>query len=106
MGIMVYNRYLRKDWHPADRNRQVTLSHWVDAVDYVCQLTGSVAYVGLGSDIDGGYSSRALPMAIDTSSDLWMLRRSLLERGFSDAETAAILGGNMLRKLDESLPDG
>jgi len=106
MGIMVYNQFLRKDWHPRDRNRQVSVAHWADAVDYVCQLTGSVAHVGLGSDIDGGYPYRALPTEIDTSSDLWLLRRSLLERGFSETDAAAILGGNMLRKLNESLPDG
>ena len=34
MGIMVYNRFLRKDWHPSDPKRRVTVSHWVDAVDY------------------------------------------------------------------------
>lgn len=106
MGIMVYNRFLRKDWHPADRKREVNLGHWVNAVDYVCQLTGSVAHVGLGSDIDGGYPYRALPKEIDTSCDLWLLRRSLLERGFSETEAAAIMGGNMLRKLKECLPDG
>ena len=106
MGIMVYNQHLRKDWHPGDRHRQVSVSHWVDAVDYVCQLTGSVAHVGLGSDIDGGYPYRALPSEIDTSSDLWLLRRALLERGFAEADAAAILAGNMLRKLKESLPKG
>ena len=106
MGVMVYNRFLRKDWHPADRNREVRLAHWVDAVDYICQLTGSVAHVGLGSDIDGGYAYRALPAEIDTSSDLWLLRRLLLERGFSETEAAAILGGNMLRKLKACLPNG
>ena len=106
MGIMVYNRFLRNDWHPADRKRGVSLAHWVDAVDYVCQLTGSVAHVGLGSDIDGGYPYRALPSEIDTSCDLWLLRRLLLERGFSETETEAILGGNMLRKLKECLPNG
>ena len=106
MGLMVYNRHLRRDWHPRDRKRQVSVSHWVDAVDYVCQLTGSVAHVGLGSDIDGGYGTHALPMEIDGASDLWRLRRALLDRGFSEADAAAILGGNMLRKLHESLPDG
>ena len=106
IGIMVYNRHLRRDWHPGDRNRQVSLSHWVDAVDYVCQLTGSVAHVGLGSDIDGGYPYHALPIEVDTSSDLWLLRRLLLARGFSETEAAAILSGNMLRKLQETLPDG
>ncbi|MCY3867753.1 MAG: membrane dipeptidase [Chloroflexi bacterium] len=106
MGIMVYNRFLRNDWHPGDRKRGVNLAHWVDAVDYVCQLTGSVDHVGLGSDIDGGYPYRALPSELDTSCDLWLLRRTLLERGFSETETAAILGGNMLRKLKECLPNG
>lgn len=106
VGIMVYNRFLRNDWHPGDRKREVSLSHWVDAVDYVCQLTGSVAHVGLGSDIDGGYPYRALPTDIDTSSDLWLLCRLLVERGFSEAEAEAILGGNMLRKLRECLPNG
>ena len=106
MGVMVYNRFLRKDWHPSDPKRGVTMSHWVDAVDYVCQLTGSIAHVGLGSDIDGGYEYRSLPLEVDTSSDLWLLRRALLERGFAQDDVAAILGGNMLRKLKASLPDG
>ena len=106
IGIMVYNRFLRRDWHPGDRRRQATLAHWVDAVDYVCQLTGSVAHVGLGSDIDGGYPYHALPLELDTASDLWLLKRALLARGFAEAEATAILGGNMLRKLNESLPDG
>jgi membrane dipeptidase len=105
VGIMVYNQFLRLDWHPSDPKRRVTVSHWVDAVDYVCQLTGSIAHVGLGSNIDGGYPYRALPVEIDTSSDLWLLRQKLLERGFGEAEVEAILSGNMLRKLYETLPD-
>ena len=106
MGIMVYNQFLRKDWHPSDPKRRVTVSHWADVVDYVCQLTGSIDHVGLGSDIDGGYVYNSLPDEIDTSSDLWLLRSALLKRGFSESDAAAILGGNMLRKLQESLPDG
>ena len=92
IGIMVYNGYLRRDWHPTDPKRRVTISHWVDAVDYVCQLTGSAAHVGLGSNIDGGYSLSSLPDELDTSSDLWLLRAALLERGFSTDEAGAILG--------------
>ena len=106
MGIMLYNRYLRRDWHPADPKDHVTLSRWVDAVDYVCQLTGSVANVGLGSDIDGGYAFSQLPAELDSSSDLFLLGRLLRERGFTEDEAAMILGGNMLRKLRETLPDG
>ncbi len=106
LGIMLYNRFLKKSWHPSDRKDSVTLAHWVDAVDHVCQVTGSAEFVGLGSDIDGGYAYSALPSAVDTSSDLWLLRRALLARGFSLEQAAAILGGNMLRVLRESLADG
>lgn len=106
IGLMMYNRFLRRDWHPGDPKRRAALSHWVDAVDYVCQLTGSVDHVGLGSNIDGGFPHQALPAEIDTSCDLWLLRRKLRERGFDEAQAGAILSGNMLRKLKESLPDG
>ena len=106
LGIMLYNGCLRRDWHASDPKRRVTLSHWVDAVDYVCQITGSAAHVGLGSDIDRGYAYHELPAEIDTSSDFWLLEERLRERGFSQDDVAAILRGNMLRKLRETLPEG
>ncbi len=106
LGILLYNRLLRRDWHPSDPKRRVSIQHWVEVVDHVCQLVGSAAHVGLGSDIDGGYAYSSLPAEMDTSCDLWLLREALAERGFSDDEVAGILGGNMLRKLRESLADG
>ena len=106
MGIMVYNRYLRRDWHHSDAQRRVGLRHWVDAVDYVCQLTGSAAHVGLGSDIDGGYAYSAFPEEIDSAADLWQLGACLDRRGFSAADVEAILAGNHIRKLKEALPIG
>lgn len=106
MGIMMYNRYLRRDWYASDPKRGVTLSHWADAVDYVCQLTGSARHVGLGSDIDAGYAYDELPIDLDTSSELWLLEGQLRDQGFSEADAELILGGNMLRKLRETLPSG
>ncbi len=106
IGVMVYNRYLRRDWHPSDPNRRARLSHWADAVDYICQLAGSAAHVGLGSDIDGGYAYTCFPREVDTSADLWQLADCLGARGFAEDDVEAILGGNHIRKLKESLPDG
>ncbi|MCY4537056.1 MAG: membrane dipeptidase [Chloroflexi bacterium] len=106
IGIMVYNRYLRRDWRHSDPNRRVSLDHWAHAVDYVCQLTGSAAHAGLGSDIDGGYAYTSFPEELDTSADLWQLGDSLRARGFGADDVEAILGGNHLRKLKEALPDG
>lgn len=104
MGIMMYNRYLRKDWHHTNPKRKVTLEHVVDVIDYVCQLTGSANHVGIGSDLDGGYAYRSVPEEIDTSTDLWLLKDKLHQRGFSVADIQAILSGNMLRQLEISLP--
>ena len=104
MGIMMYNRYLRKDWHHTDPKRKVTLDHVADVIDYVCQLTGSVRHVGIGSDIDGGYAYRSLPEEIDSSTDLWLLKDKLAARGFSADDVEVILAGNMLRMLQQTLP--
>lgn len=103
MGIMMYNRYLRKNWHHTDPKRKVTLDHVIDVIDYVCQLTGSAHHVGIGSDLDGGYAYRSVPEELDSSTDLWLLKDKLGERGFSPADVEAILAGNMLRVLRLSL---
>lgn len=105
MGIMMYNRYLRKDWHYTDPKRDVTLQHVAHVIDYVCQLTGSARHVGIGSDLDGSYAYRSVPEAVDSSTDLWRLKDVLVEHGFSDDDVNAILSGNMLRKLRETLTD-
>ncbi len=105
IGIMVYNQYLRRDWHHSDPNRQVSLAHWAEVVDYVCQLTGSADHVGLGSDIDGGYAYGGFPQEVDTAADLWQLSGCLRERGFAADDIKAVLSGNHLRKLKAALPD-
>ena len=79
------------------------LSRVLDVIDHVCQVTGSAAHVGLGSDFDGGFGTEAIPAELDTVADLWQLKEGLEGRGFAANDVAAILGGNMLRKLRESL---
>lgn len=103
MGIMVYNGFLDRSWSPTDRKHKVTLSAVVDVIDYVCQLTGSAAHVGLGSDLDGGFGAESIPDELDTVGDLLQIGTALKQRGFDDGDIEAILGGNMLRKLRQSL---
>lgn len=104
MGIVMSNHFLNGEWRRSDGKNAVTLTRVVDAIDHVCQLTGSAAHVGIGSDFDGGFGAESIPLEFDTVADLWQLRDALSERGFSQDNVAAILGGNMLRKLRESLP--
>jgi membrane dipeptidase len=71
----------------------------VDAIDTVCELTGDVRHVGLGTDFDGSQGAESAPTELDTIADLPRLGDALSARGYADAEVAAILGGNWLRVL-------
>jgi membrane dipeptidase len=104
MGIVLYNRFLSNDWVKGDRKDQVTLSTVLDAIEHVCQLTGSAAHVGIGSDFDGGFGAESIPAGLETVTDLLAIGTGLSERGFSPADVEAVLSGNMLRKLRQALP--
>jgi membrane dipeptidase len=104
MGIVPANAFLKKGWVYGDPSDAVTLDTVAAAIDYVCQLTGSARYVGIGSDIDGGFGAESFPFGMDTVTDLWLLKNSLAERGYTPEDIRAILGGNFLRKMRECLP--
>lgn len=104
IGVLPYNAFLSDDWRKGDPKQNVPFNTVVDAIDYICQLTGSAAHVGIGSDFDGGFGADSAPEGIDTVADLRLLDKALHERGYSDDDVRAILGGNMLRKLRQSLP--
>lgn len=102
MGVVLFNAFLSDTW---DRRERLPFSIVPDVIDYICQLTGSAAHVGLGSDFDGGFGVESVPQGIDTLTDLLTIGDALRARGYSNDDIAAILGGNMLRKLREALPE-
>jgi membrane dipeptidase len=102
MGVVMYNAFLSNDW---DRRERLPFDVVPDVIDYVCQLTGSAAHVGLGSDFDGGFGVESVPQGIDTLADLLAVGDALRGRGYEESDIAAILSGNMLRKLREALPE-
>jgi membrane dipeptidase len=104
MGVVMYNGFLTNGYKAGDP--RPPLSIILDVVDYVCQVTGSAAHVGLGSDFDGGFGVDSIPEGLETVGDLWNLGPALRARGFSEGDVAAVLGGNMLRKLRQALPAG
>jgi membrane dipeptidase len=73
------------------------LDDTVRAMRYVADLVG-IEHVALGSDFDGAGAT------VVDSSGLAMLTEALLREGFSEAEIAAIMGGNALRVFRETLP--
>lgn len=70
----------------------------VDAIEHVIEV-GGLETAALGSDYDG-----ATTVAWDTS-DIAVITQELRDRGHSDEDIAAIMGGNTLRVLREVLPD-
>lgn len=103
MGVVLYNRFLRTGWVKSDGKHAITMSTVIDAIDYICQITGSAKHAGIGSDFDGGFGVESTPAEFDTVSDLWQIGDALRDRGYVEDDIADILGGNMLRKLRESL---
>lgn len=104
MGIVLYNRFLSNDWRGGDPKSHIPLTVVADAIDYVCQLTGSATHVGIGSDFDGGFGTESIPEGLDTVTDLMNIGTLLGARGYSQSNIDAILSGNMLRKLRQALP--
>jgi membrane dipeptidase len=104
IGTVLFNAFLKDGYSKTDSKDSVPFETVILAIDYVCQLTGSARHAGIGSDFDGGFGSQHIPAGFDTVADLAKVGAGLTARGYSDADVAAILGGNMLRKLREALP--
>lgn len=103
MGIVLYNRFLSDSWSRDDP--RLPLSIVADAIDHVCQLTGNAHHAGIGSDFDGGFGAEQLPEGLETSGDLYLIADLLRERGYVEADIEAIMGGNFINKLRQTLPD-
>lgn len=103
-GAVLFNPFIKKGWTRTDRKADVRLADYIAMIDYVCQLTGNSRYVGIGSDIDGGFGSEAMPAEIDTTSDFVKIAYALQERGYNQEDIENIMGGNFLRKIREALP--
>jgi membrane dipeptidase len=95
VGIVLFNPFLAEG--PA------TLDTVVAHVDHVVQLVGP-EHVGIGSDLDGGFTTDQAPAGIHTVADLPRIGEALAARGYADAAIASVLGGNWLRVLRQALP--
>ena len=105
IGLVLGNRFLKDGWEPSRGREAVTLSDVATGIDYICQMLGDAAYVGLGSDFDGGFGLDKVPQGLDSAADLRLIGESLATRGYNQKDIAGILGENWLRFLQRALPE-
>ncbi len=68
----------------------------VDHIDHAAKLVGA-DHVGLGSDFDGA----DMPYGMEDVSGLPKITQALLERGYTPDQVRGILGGNLLRVMEQ-----
>ena len=76
------------------------LSMLLDHLDYIVKLIG-VDHVGLGSDFDGINSA---PQQLDDVTNMPLITKELLKRGYSKKDIRKILGENFLRIFEANKP--
>jgi len=99
--IMMQNSYVR-----GVSKNEATLERAVDQICHVRDLAnGSVANVGLGTDLDGGYGCEQTPADLNKYRDIQKLVPMMLARGFNEEQVQAVFFGNWLRFFIDALPD-
>ncbi|HLK04100.1 MAG TPA: dipeptidase [Candidatus Acidoferrum sp.] len=69
----------------------------VEHIDHVVKLAGA-DHVGLGSDFDGAN----MPEGMDDCTHLPQITDALMRKGYSDGDIRKILGGNILRVMEQA----
>ena len=105
IGLVPMNAFLKTGWQKSAGRQDVSVERLVVQIDYICQLAGDARHAGLGSDFDGGFGLQSVPSELDTIADLQILAPRLAQKGYTGEDIAAILGGNWLRMLQDTLPE-
>src|SRR3989454_3977721 len=68
----------------------------IEHIDHAVKIAGA-DHVGLGSDFDGA----TMPLGMEDASKLPKITDALLKKGYSEADVQKILGGNILRVMEQ-----
>src|SRR5271169_1609178 len=69
----------------------------IDHIDHAVKLVGA-DHVGLGSDFDGA----SMPDGMEDCTHLPQITEALMRKGYSDDDIRKILGGNLLRVMEQT----
>jgi membrane dipeptidase len=95
LGVSFYQHHLRK-------SGRASLEDVVRHIVHLSRAAGGPEYLGLGTDLDGGFDSRYAPL-----TDLVELRDLpvRLRKHFSRAQIEGMMGANWIEFLRQALPD-
>jgi membrane dipeptidase len=68
----------------------------VEHIDHAVKVAGA-DHVGLGSDFDGA----TMPLGMEDASKLPKITEAMLKKGYAEADIEKILGGNILRVMEQ-----
>ncbi len=83
-----------------ERGQRASLDQVVRHIERVCEVAGHRRAVGLGSDMDGGFSAARLPAGVNSPTDLALLLAALKGAGWAEAEIGGFAAANWLRFWD------
>lgn len=102
IGLVPFTRFLTDQ--AAAHKADIRLQRYIEAIDIICQLTGSAQHAAIGSDVDGGFGTEHLPAELDSIADFQRIPEALSAQGYTDADIALICHDNWLRLLRLTLP--
>ncbi|HEV8383634.1 MAG TPA: membrane dipeptidase, partial [Candidatus Acidoferrales bacterium] len=76
---------------------KVTMDKIIEHIDHAVKIAG-IDHVGLGSDFDGA----TMPAGMDDVSHLPRITEALLTKGYAERDIEKILGGNLLRVMEQN----
>ncbi len=85
--------------HEAMRSGELPTVLWdriIDHIDHAVKIAG-IDHVGLGSDFDGA----VMPLGMEDATKLPKITDALLRRGYAEQDVTKILGGNLLRVMEQ-----
>jgi membrane dipeptidase len=95
VGIVLYRPFLGAG--------RVDIDTVVRHVDHMVALVGP-DHVGIGSDLDGGFTTADAPEGLRNVADLPRIGERLVRDGYSEDAVQKILGRSWLRVLEQALP--
>lgn len=96
IGLNLFSAFLEPGISPA-RPRRASLAACIRHVERIAELAGDRSHIGLGSDMDGGFSAALLPDGIDRPADLGKLLAPLRAAGWTEPDLEAFSWGNWAR---------